>query len=269
MSSTFTPSDNQFSTHRVTNQVPPLNGYDPLACDPGLLDALNREAGGVTGRLRRTAAIVGSAQGREHARLAIDPGTTKEADERQWPHQISWHRTTLLIPGLRRKGRVVQLIASGSPVWKVPIHERGELLTVVALKQVRHLVDDDVLHAVGVFLGEFNVEPDVPGFAVAGPPLGLHPADGPTWQLASDDLFPTRDESRDVRAELFALPPLQDLTTRLRCSAGGHVEQQPLAVGLDVGPSRSFDDLESVSDAPDVMRLASDHLALRLAVGGT
>jgi putative acyl-CoA dehydrogenase len=60
----------RFATHRVTNQVPPLAGYDPLARDPGLVDALDRYAGGVTDGLRATAALVGSGEGREHARLA-------------------------------------------------------------------------------------------------------------------------------------------------------------------------------------------------------
>ncbi|MBO0878690.1 MAG: acyl-CoA dehydrogenase family protein, partial [Pseudonocardia sp.] len=65
----------RFRTHRVTNQVPPLDGYDPLACDPALADALAREAAesaGPTlarlGELART--VVGSGEGREHARLA-------------------------------------------------------------------------------------------------------------------------------------------------------------------------------------------------------
>ena len=60
----------RFGTHRVTNQVPPCADYDPLSCDPGLVAALERDAGGVTDQLQATAALVGSAQGRAHARLA-------------------------------------------------------------------------------------------------------------------------------------------------------------------------------------------------------
>jgi len=64
-------STHRFHTHAVDNQVPPLDGYDPLACDPGLVDALARElvADGAR-RLSAVAAVVGSAEGREHARLA-------------------------------------------------------------------------------------------------------------------------------------------------------------------------------------------------------
>jgi len=36
-------ADNRFRTHQVANQVPPLDGYDPLACDPAVADALTRE----------------------------------------------------------------------------------------------------------------------------------------------------------------------------------------------------------------------------------
>jgi putative acyl-CoA dehydrogenase len=64
------PDGDRFTTHSVTNQVPPLDGYDPLACDPALVDSLERHAAGVTDELRRTSALVGSAQAREHARLA-------------------------------------------------------------------------------------------------------------------------------------------------------------------------------------------------------
>ncbi|SDG18481.1 acyl-CoA dehydrogenase family protein [Pseudonocardia oroxyli] len=56
------------STHDVTNQVPPLAGFDPLACDPALSDALLREGGTV--ELGGLAAAVGSGEYREHARLA-------------------------------------------------------------------------------------------------------------------------------------------------------------------------------------------------------
>jgi putative acyl-CoA dehydrogenase len=55
----------------VTNQSPPLDGFDPLACDPALVDAVGREgAGDALPTLRRLGAVVGSAEAREHARLA-------------------------------------------------------------------------------------------------------------------------------------------------------------------------------------------------------
>jgi putative acyl-CoA dehydrogenase len=65
------PERDRFETHRVTNQVPELDGYQPLACDPALTDALAREgAEDALPRLTELAQLVGSAQAREHARLA-------------------------------------------------------------------------------------------------------------------------------------------------------------------------------------------------------
>jgi putative acyl-CoA dehydrogenase len=61
----------RFHTHQVANQVPPLDGYDPLACDPAVADALSREgAEYALPHIREVAQVVGSAEGREHARLA-------------------------------------------------------------------------------------------------------------------------------------------------------------------------------------------------------
>lgn len=57
-----------FVTHQVTNQVPPLVGFDPVACDPALTEALATERHGV--EFGPLAALAGSAQAREHARLA-------------------------------------------------------------------------------------------------------------------------------------------------------------------------------------------------------
>src|SRR4051794_18867602 len=110
---------------------------------------------------------------------------------------------------------------------------------------MRHLVDDDVLQAVGVLLGEFEVEPDVAGFAVARAPLGLHAADAPAGHLPADRLLPLGDEPRDPSAELLALPVLEDLAPTVRAAAFGDVEQESLAVALDVGAAGALDDLEA------------------------
>jgi putative acyl-CoA dehydrogenase len=60
-----------FSTHRVTNQAPPLAGFDPLACDPALIGAVRRQAGDVAvAKIAELAVEAGSAQAREHGRLA-------------------------------------------------------------------------------------------------------------------------------------------------------------------------------------------------------
>jgi putative acyl-CoA dehydrogenase len=53
------------------NQPPPLHGFDPLACDPALVEAVEREgAGAALPTLEGLGAVVASAEAREHARLA-------------------------------------------------------------------------------------------------------------------------------------------------------------------------------------------------------
>jgi putative acyl-CoA dehydrogenase len=55
----------------VANQPPPLDGFDPLACDPALVEAVEREgAGDALATLKDLGAIVASTEAREHARLA-------------------------------------------------------------------------------------------------------------------------------------------------------------------------------------------------------
>lgn len=59
------------ATHEVANQAPPLDGYDPLSCDPALTDALAaHHADEVTSSLGPLSAEAGSPAIREHARLA-------------------------------------------------------------------------------------------------------------------------------------------------------------------------------------------------------
>ncbi len=63
------PGDHR--THVVENQPPPIAGYDPLACDPALVDAVGREgAAEALAHLAQLGALVTSPEAREHARLA-------------------------------------------------------------------------------------------------------------------------------------------------------------------------------------------------------
>lgn len=53
------------------NHPPPLDGFDPLACDPALVEAVHREgAGDALPTLKGLGEVVASGEGREHARLA-------------------------------------------------------------------------------------------------------------------------------------------------------------------------------------------------------
>ncbi|MBW0118090.1 acyl-CoA dehydrogenase family protein [Pseudonocardia abyssalis] len=86
------------ATHVVENQPPPLAGFDALACDPALTDALIREgAGDALGDLGTLAALVASPHAREHSRLAdTHPPVLRTHD--RYGHRIdevdyhpSWH----------------------------------------------------------------------------------------------------------------------------------------------------------------------------------
>ena len=77
------------------------------------------------------------------------------------------------------RGRV-QLLAAGTPLWQVLIHERDEAAVVVAFQQVHQLVDDDVLQALHRLLGQLQVDPDSARRRVAATPLGPHAFDAPS-----------------------------------------------------------------------------------------
>ncbi len=83
-------------THLVENQPPPLAGFDALACDPALTEALIRE-GAPQANLGPLAALVASPEAREHARLAeAHPPVLRTHD--RYGHRVdeveyhpSWH----------------------------------------------------------------------------------------------------------------------------------------------------------------------------------
>ena len=56
-------------------------------------------------------------------------------------------------PALVSQRCVVEQIAAAAPAGHVPVHGLGGAVTVGAFEVVGHLVDDDVLQAVGVLLG--------------------------------------------------------------------------------------------------------------------
>jgi hypothetical protein len=101
---------------------------------------------------------------------------------------------------------LVELVSPSTRIGQVLIHQGDEPVAVLRLAEVGHLLHEDVLQAVRVFCGEFEVERDVVCLAVAGAPLGLHPSDAPTRDGSSGDRFPHGDEWRDPLAQLLALP---------------------------------------------------------------
>lgn len=85
-------------THEVLNQPLPLAGFDPLSCDPALREALDAHGADADREsLTRLAAMTGSAEAREHARLANDNPPVLRSHDR-FGHRLdevefhpSWH----------------------------------------------------------------------------------------------------------------------------------------------------------------------------------
>ena len=90
--------DGDGRTHLVENQPPAIAGYDALACDPALTDAVTREgAGTALPTLGRLATLVASEEAREHARLAEAHSPVLHTHDR-YGHRVdevefhpSWH----------------------------------------------------------------------------------------------------------------------------------------------------------------------------------
>jgi putative acyl-CoA dehydrogenase len=98
MTATQNSAETGFHTHDVTNQAPPLAGYDPMACDPAVSDAL-RAAGAEAALpgLAEIATQAASPQAREHARLANENPPALRAYDRygnrvdEVEFHPSWH----------------------------------------------------------------------------------------------------------------------------------------------------------------------------------
>jgi len=101
------PSPASGGTHAVHNQPPPLDGFDPLACDPALASALERYgvpggeplagSGAAPSSVASVAALAGSGEAREHGRLANENPPRLRTHDR-YGHRVdevefhpSWH----------------------------------------------------------------------------------------------------------------------------------------------------------------------------------
>ena len=104
------------------------------------------------------------------------------------------------IPIFVRKRFGVQFVPHQPPMRKQPVHQSDELIRMVSFKEVGHLMDDDVVQALGRLFDQLQIEPYAPRFDVTGAPLGFHPLDAPSW---SGDLHrggPLLDERRRTAA---------------------------------------------------------------------
>src|SRR5664279_3207760 len=104
---------------------------------------------------------------------------------------------------------------------------------------MRHFMQDNVFQAPGRLLAELYVEPHMSRFAMARSPLCPHSADTPARDLAPDNRFPLSDQRRNLRAELLAVPVLQQLVALLALRSFRDIHEKPGAVEFDVCAARA------------------------------
>ena len=142
------------ATHEVTNQPPPLAGYD-ASDDPALLDALRREgAAWAEPRLRELGRLAGAEQAQENGRLANDNPPKLRTHDR-YGHRVdevefhpAWHdlMTTAVGHGLHaapwRDGQPGAHVARAAGVYVWGQAEAGHLcpvsMTYAIVPALRH-----------------------------------------------------------------------------------------------------------------------------------
>lgn len=78
-------------------------------------------------------------------------------------------------PNFRCEGQFVEFDTGIAPSRVVFLKDGDEAVVMSRLKEVGHLMDDDVLEQVLGLLHQFRIQPDIAGLMTAATPLGLHP----------------------------------------------------------------------------------------------
>ena len=141
--------------------------------------------------------------------------------------------TLLVFPRFVAKGCAIEFLAVVLPGRHETIHVGNELIVVVALEQVNHFVDNDVLQAMNWFLDKLEIQPDATCLDVAGAPFGFHLFHAPLGYLYVDDRFPFRDQGSNLFFEPAAIPGVQDALSRRGIAVGPHEEVHGFVVAND------------------------------------
>ena len=78
------------------------------------------------------------------------------------------------------------------------------------------------------------------GLAVARAPLGFHAANAPTRDRHAECRLPLADQIRDGPAQLLPVPVVEELAAPVGRRGGRDLQQQPVAVDLQVRPTRTL-----------------------------
>ena len=224
----FTP------THEVHNQVPPIEGFDALACDPGFVEAVRREGAGVPVGV---AAFVASADAREHARLANEHPPRLRTHDRyghrvdEVEHHPSWHHLmrTSVEAGLHATPwRTGAHVARAAGFYLMSQLEAGHCcpisMTYAAVPALRRDPELAALYEPGLCEPAYE-----PGFAPPGSKTGLLAGMSMTEKQGGSDVRagttraePSTDGTyRLVGHKWFTSAPMNDLFLTLAQAPGG------------------------------------------------
>src|SRR6266851_3756824 len=129
----------------------------------------------------------------------------------------------------------VKLLAVELPQRHEAIHMGDETLVMMALEQVNHFMDNDVLQAMHGFLDEFEIQPDATCLNIAGTPAGFHLFHAPASHLHANDRFPFGDKGRNLFFEAAAVPGGQYAPALRGITGGAGEEVHDLVVANDDG----------------------------------
>ena len=90
--------------------------------------------------------------------------------------------------------RPIKFLAVILPQRHEIIHIRNKPLVVMALEQINHFMDNDVLQTIDRFLDQLEIQPDALCLNIARAPFGFHLFHPPLGHLYADDRFPFRDQ---------------------------------------------------------------------------
>lgn len=163
-------------------------------------------------------------------------------------------------------GQAVEEIAGLAPVGQGFVHKGDEPVIVSRLKQVKHLVDDDVFEALAGLLRQFGIETDALGSRAAAAPLSLHSLDEKALHLHLHAPLPKGDELWQGCFQLVSVPCLDDLSPLAGRQSGPHPEEQLALSRLDGGHSFGLVDPHQVTRTPDIVAFPADVLPRSFAL---
>ena len=172
-------------------------------------------------------------------------------------------RQKSVLPVLVPHGQAIEQLPVLLPLWHVAIHQSDEASIVRRLKQMHHLVDDDVLKALRWFFGQVRIQSNTGRCRVAAPPTRFHPLNEKSLDRNPQMRLPSRNQVWNLKPQLLSVPSLQNLLSlatirsrsndqchfvdpygnRWRLVFFNHSQQHPLppyivALAIDVVPRR-------------------------------